>query len=49
MQRYKNLYVLGTSHISIDSINQVTSFIEENKPEIIAIELDRRRLQALFN
>ena len=49
MQYYKNLYVLGTSHISIDSINQVTRFIEENKPEIVAIELDRNRLKSLFH
>ena len=48
MQRYHTLYILGTSHISIESVNQVKTFIEEEKPEIIAIELDRRRLQALF-
>src|SRR3989338_8740146 len=49
MQSYKNIYLLGTSHISIDSVNQVRKFIETNKPDIVSIELDKKRLHALFN
>ena len=49
MDCYKNLYILGTSHISKDSIKQVDSFISDNKPDIIAIELDKRRFYAMLN
>ena len=49
MQSYKNIYLLGTSHISIESINQVRGFIESNKPEIVAIELDKKRLYSLLH
>ena len=49
MQSYKNIYLLGTSHISIESINQVREFIESNKPEIVAIELDKKRLYSLLH
>ncbi|MBS3156089.1 TraB/GumN family protein [Candidatus Woesearchaeota archaeon] len=49
MQSYKNIYLLGTSHISVESINQVKEFIESNKPEIVAIELDKKRLYSLLH
>ncbi len=49
MQRYENLYVIGTSHISKESIKEVEAAITELKPEIIAIELDQQRLQVLLN
>ena len=49
MDCYKNLYILGTSHISKDSIKQVDSFISDNKPDIVAIELDKRRFYAMLN
>ena len=47
MQEYNNLTIIGTSHISIESIKQVNSFINENKPEIIALELDKKRFISL--
>ena len=47
MQDYNNLTIIGTSHISIESIKQVTKFITTNKPEIIALELDQKRFFAL--
>ena len=47
MQHYHNLSIIGTSHISIESIKEVRNFIEKNKPEIIALELDQRRFIAL--
>lgn len=49
MNCYKNLYILGTSHISKESVDQVEDFIVKNKPEIIAIELDKKRFYALTN
>ncbi|MEK6932577.1 MAG: TraB/GumN family protein [Nanoarchaeota archaeon] len=47
MQEYKNLVIIGTSHISIQSIKEVSNFIEKSKPEIIALELDKKRFFAL--
>jgi len=44
---YKNLILIGTSHIAKQSMHEVTSAIETEKPEIIAIELDKRRYYAL--
>ena len=49
MQVYKNLAIIGTSHISIESVNEVKNFIEKNKPEIIALELDPKRYLSLVN
>ena len=47
MQHYNNLTIIGTSHISIHSIKDVSNFINENKPEIIALELDQKRFFGL--
>ncbi|MEK6887023.1 MAG: TraB/GumN family protein [Nanoarchaeota archaeon] len=47
--RYKNLILIGSSHVSKDSVNLVKSTIETEKPGIIAIELDKDRLNALLN
>jgi pheromone shutdown-related protein TraB len=49
MKIYKNLTIIGTSHIAKESILEVKNFILNNKPEIIALELDKRRLISLFN
>src|SRR3989338_5812166 len=49
MLSYKNIHIIGTSHISIESIQEITHYIQEEKPEIIALELDKARLQALFH
>ena len=45
--KYKNLIIIGTSHIAKQSLKEVKKAIEEEKPDIIAIELDRKRLMAL--
>jgi len=34
MMRYKNLILLGTSHIARQSIEEISRIIEEIKPEI---------------
>ena len=47
MLKYKNLTIIGTSHISPYSIQQIELYIKEQKPDIIALELDKQRLQAL--
>src|SRR3989338_5497196 len=45
---YKNLVFLGTSHIAKQSLDEVKNAIEKEKPEIIALELDHKRLHALM-
>ena len=45
---YKNLVFLGTSHIAKQSLDEVKEAIEREKPDIVAIELDRARLGALL-
>jgi|TARA_B100001971_G_scaffold102827_1_gene94738 pheromone shutdown-related protein TraB len=47
--KYKNLTIIGTSHIAQQSLNEVKTAIETEKPEIIALELDKNRLYALMN
>ncbi len=46
---YKNLAFLGTSHIAKQSLNEVRKNIEEKKPDIVALELDPKRLHALMS
>ena len=45
---YKNLIFLGTSHIAKQSLDEVKSHIQKEKPKIIALELDKNRLNALM-
>ena len=45
---YKNLMVIGTSHIAKQSLEDVKNAIEGWKPNIVALELDKRRLYSLF-
>lgn len=47
--KYKNLVILGTSHIAKQSLDEVKRHIEEEKPDIVAIELDSKRLPALMS
>ena len=44
-----NLAIVGTSHIARQSLEQVRHVIESFKPDIVALELDRRRLFALLS
>ena len=46
---YKNVYIIGTSHISEDSVKIITEKFFELKPDIVCVELDSRRLYALEN
>ena len=47
--QYKNLTIIGTSHIAKQSLEEVEEAIEQGKPDIVAIELDRKRLYALMH
>ena len=47
--RYKNLVFLGTSHIAKQSLEEVKKLIEAEKPDIIALELDKKRIAALMS
>ena len=47
MIRYKNIVIIGTSHIARESMEEVRKAIEDEKPCIVAIELDKKRLYAL--
>ena len=46
--KYGNLTIIGTSHIAKQSLEDVEKAIVEGKPDIVALELDRRRLYSLF-
>ena len=48
MRNYKNLSVIGTSHIAKESILEVKHKILEIKPDIVALELDAIRFHALL-
>lgn len=41
--------VKGTSHISQESVNEIRQLVEEENPDVIAIELDPARLNSLMN
>ena len=43
----KNIVLIGTAHISQESVDEVKSVIEEEHPDIVAVELDERRYKAL--
>ncbi len=45
---YKNLTLIGTSHISKESVALVKKTIIEKRPLFVAVELDRGRLLALM-
>ena len=45
----ENLTIIGTAHISEESVNEVKNTIYEQHPDIVAIELDRNRYEKLKN
>ncbi|MEA3430727.1 MAG: TraB domain-containing protein, partial [Nanoarchaeota archaeon] len=48
MITFQNLKLIGTSHISIESVNTIKKEIETSKPDIICIELDKNRFLAMM-
>ncbi len=49
MQRYKGIYVIGTSHIANESVKEVEKVIKRIKPYIVALELDQKRFTMLMS
>jgi pheromone shutdown-related protein TraB len=45
----KEIILVGTAHISKESITLVNETIEKEKPDIIGVELDKERLEQLLN
>ena len=43
----RRITLVGTAHVSAQSISEVTDAIERTKPDCVAIELDEKRLQSL--
>lgn len=43
----KEFILIGTAHISRDSVNEVQQVIETEKPDVVAVELDAERLHQL--
>ena len=44
----KEVILIGTAHVSLDSAVTTERIIREEKPEIVFIELDRKRLEKLL-
>jgi len=45
----KNLLFIGTSHIAKESLKEIKDSFVSFKPDIVAVELDRKRIHALFS
>ncbi len=42
-----NIILVGTAHISKESVEEVKEAIEEYKPDIVAVELCKRRYESI--
>lgn len=49
MDNFNNLMIVGSSHIAKQSIREVKKMFDEQKPDIVALELDSGRLTALMS
>ncbi len=49
MKSFKNLTIIGTSHIAVESVREVEDYILKQKPNIIALELDKKRFFSLLH
>ena len=47
--RYKNLVLVGTSHIAKEALVKVDSTLQRENPDIICLELDKQRLYGLMH
>lgn len=45
----KELYLIGTAHVSKESVEQVEQVINDVEPDTIAVELDDQRLEVMRN
>ncbi|MFP4111973.1 MAG: TraB/GumN family protein [Candidatus Woesearchaeota archaeon] len=48
MTSVNNVHFIGTSHIARESVKNIKEFIETEKPDIVAVELDFQRLKTLL-
>lgn len=48
MNTYGNLTIIGSSHIARQSIREVKEAIENSKPDMVALELDKERFNAIL-
>lgn len=48
MEHYKNIIIIGTSHIARQSIKDIEEKFKQFNPDIICVELDSKRLNALL-
>ncbi len=46
---YKNLVIIGTSHIAKESLDRIEKAMKEHNPGIIALELDKKRYISLLD
>jgi pheromone shutdown-related protein TraB len=46
---YKNVKLLGTSHIAKESIKKITEEFSDFNPDIVCVELDHKRLNSLLS
>jgi pheromone shutdown-related protein TraB len=46
---YENIILVGTSHVSTESVNEIKELVEKYNPVIIGIELDENRLKSLLS
>jgi len=44
-----NIHIIGTSHIAKQSAQEIKQFILEEKPQLVALELDAQRAYALLH
>lgn len=49
MIQYKNCYIIGSSHIAAQSVDDIGAIIEQVRPAIVGVELDKQRFIALVN
>jgi pheromone shutdown-related protein TraB len=47
--KYKNLIIIGTSHIAKQSVKDIEEAFEKHKPTIVGVELDKARLYGLLH
>ena len=48
MQVFKNLTIIGTSHVALESVKQAQNVILSEQPRVVALELDKARFIALM-
>ncbi len=48
MLKYKNLIIIGTSHIAESSLDEIEYVFQKENPELVAVELDHNRLYSLL-